>query len=159
LRVQPVAWPRIYKSEPIAAVLEAPITVIALGNPKPVFLSKIGLVPIVGNAETTGMLRRLCGPHLLYVFLFLLTVLVLLLHVLLFLLGVFLFLLGVFLFLICILVLRRAFLPLLCRLRLFLVLGGLSFLLLLLVVLLLLCVCRSSDPKDHRENYCADYSY
>src|ERR1035437_6590908 len=139
LRVQPVAWPRIYKSEPIAAVLEAAIpAVIGLTDAKPVFLSKIGLVPIVGNAATTGMLRRLCGPSLLCVFLFLL---------------------RVFLFLIRILVLLRALLPLLCRLRLFLVLGRFGFLFLLLVVLLLLCVCWSSDSKGHGQNCCADHSY
>src|SRR5450759_5378099 len=76
LRVEPVAWPRIYKSEPIAPVLEAAIpAVIGLTDTKPVVLSKIGLVTIVGNAATAGMLRRLCGPSLLCVLLFLLTVL------------------------------------------------------------------------------------
>jgi hypothetical protein len=42
--------------------LEAAIpAVIGLTDTKPVFLSKIGLVPIVGNAATAGMLRRLLG--------------------------------------------------------------------------------------------------
>src|ERR1017187_7964701 len=163
LRVQPVAWPQIYKFEPIAAVLEAMIpAVIGLTDAKPVFLSKLGLVPIFGNAATTGMLRRLFGPGLQCVFLFLLTVLVLLLHVLLFLLGILFFLLRVFLLLIRILVLLRALFPLLCRLRLFLVLGRFGFLFLLLVVLvvlLLLCVCRGSDSKSHGQNCCADHSY
>ena len=43
LRVEPVAWPRTNKSERIATVLEAAITVIALVHTKRVSLSKLAL--------------------------------------------------------------------------------------------------------------------
>ena len=133
MRVEPVAGPRANESEPIAAVLEAAITVIALVDAKRVLPSKIGLVMIVGNAATTGVLRLRYGLSLLCVFLFRLGVLLLLL---------------------------RAFLLLLCGfggLRLFLFLGRLGFLFLLLFALLL-CVYQSSSSEGQTQNCCADHS-
>jgi len=130
LRVEPVARPRGGESEPVATVLEAVIVVIALGNSKRVFASKVGLVAIGRNAA--GILRRLC---------------VLLLRILFFLLVV---LLRVFLFGLSVLLLLRALLILLggfLRFRLFLVLCRLCFLFflffLLFLFMLLLCVVWS----------------
>src|SRR5450759_2936655 len=60
LRVEPVAWPCAHEAERIAAIFETAITVIALGDAKPVFLSKIRLETVIGNAAvtvTTGTLR------------------------------------------------------------------------------------------------------
>src|SRR5580693_1920628 len=59
LRVEPVAWPRANKSERIATVFEAVITVIPLVHTKRVSLPKVGLVTVVGNAVATGALRLL----------------------------------------------------------------------------------------------------
>jgi hypothetical protein len=115
LRVEPVAGPRVNESERIAAVLEAVIAVVGLGDTKRVLLSKIGLEFVCGNAATTGFRRALLR---LRVLLCRFGVVVLLLCVLFFRLGV-------------LLLLRRGFFLWLCgllRLRFFLVLAsGLAF--------------------------------
>jgi hypothetical protein len=56
LRIKPVAGPYAGKAEPIAAILEAAIAVVALADTKRVFASEVGLVTVIGNASTTGML-------------------------------------------------------------------------------------------------------
>jgi hypothetical protein len=80
LRVQPVARPGGFKSEPVAAVLETVIAIIAFADTKAVFASEIGLVTVGRNAAGSGMLFVLCGLALLLrVFLFRLSILLFLL--------------------------------------------------------------------------------
>src|ERR1700728_3581408 len=65
LRVQPVARPDRGESEPVAAVLEAVITIIAFADPKAMFAPEIGLEAVGGNAASTGVFLLLFGLGLL----------------------------------------------------------------------------------------------
>jgi hypothetical protein len=63
LRVEPVARPRINKSERIAPVFEAMTAVVGLGDTKRVLLSKVRLVAVVGNAASAFIT---CSSRLLF---------------------------------------------------------------------------------------------
>src|SRR5208282_4175281 len=108
------------ESEPITAVLEAAIAVVAFANPETVIPSEVGPVTVVRNTATTGVLLLLLGFHF----------------------G------GALLLLLCALFLRLCVLVfLLCRLlRLRFFLSWLVFLF-LLFVLLLLCVHGSREGQ------------
>src|SRR5579862_4522443 len=141
LRVEPVARPRALKPEPIAAVLEAVIAVIACAQAKGMVASNIGFVAVGGNAAAACVFFLLLVPGLLGM---------LFLPILLFWPSTFLFLPRVFL-------IRLRGLFWLCLLLFFL--RRLVFVFFLLVVLLLLCVHRNADSEGQGENCCAESSY
>src|SRR5208337_1987101 len=148
LRVQPIARPDRLEPEPIAAVLEAVIAVIAFADAKAMFASEIGLVTVGGNAATSSVLLLLLGLALLLrVFLFWLAVLLFP--------NIVLFWLDVFLLLSAFLLWLYGFFWL--RLLLFF-LRRLVLVFFLLFVLFLLCVCRNTNSEGQRENCCADGS-
>src|SRR5579862_2348082 len=129
LCVEPVARPGRLEPEPIAAVLEAVIAVVAFADAKAVFASEISLVSVGGNAAAASVCFPLLGLGLLGV-LFLCSPF--------FRLGALFFLSRVFLFRL------HGFLRL-CLLLFFL--RRLVFVFFLLLVLLLLCVCRNTDSE------------
>src|SRR5208337_4812344 len=89
LRVEPVAWPWVNKSEPIATVMEAAPPVVGLADTERVLPSKVGPVTVFRNAATTAstgslfllllLLRMLLLLLVLFLLLLLLSMLLLLL--------------------------------------------------------------------------------
>jgi len=64
VRVAPVEWPGIDESEPVAAIVETPMIVVAAVDVKAVPVAKMRLVVLVGNAivatfDATSRLGRL----------------------------------------------------------------------------------------------------